>query len=470
MGLLVASIIQGAPASHAASIWIVDDGPATCAGVDFASIQDAVDHAAVAAGDWIRVCPGNYPETVSVTKELRIEGPQAGVDARTRPGGATTEATVGTTGGAFNVKVGGVTIDGFTIRGGTDPGWGVRFDPDASGYAFVNNIVEDNGFGLYLNSDGASPTLVRRNLFKNNDRDILPAGDDDRDGNGIYSDLGLTDVEIDRNKFIGHPSNAIFLAGGAFDSTTSQLEVTISNNRLESDNSIALINTQSALIIDNVHTGSLGSAVYIGGGVQGLDIVGNVYRDGNGKGIRIAASQLREPDPNGDIRVYDNEFVRNAQAAVDVEARDRYSGILDARYNWWGHRSGPSRWGNGAGQAVSAHVNFFPWALNTDFERMAKCRNRSTRGSDIVDGTTRNDILCGGRGDDIIRGRGGNDLLIGGSGDDLIKGGGGNDALIGGVGFDLLSGGAGFDSLQGWQDDDLCLNGADGGQAATCEN
>jgi Ca2+-binding RTX toxin-like protein len=474
-GLLVASVLQGLPPASAAEIWIVDDpGPDCLAGVDFDTIQEAVNDPNVDPGDIVKVCPGVYQETVTVTKQLRFLGPQAGVDARTRPGGDTTEAIVGRSGGAFDVRVGGVVIDGFKIRGGTDPGWGVRFDPGGSGYRLANNIVEENMFGVNLNSDGGTQTLIERNLFRNNNWTGPPADEPFKAGEGIYSDQGLSNAVIDSNRFSGHADDAIFLNGGTVDGTASHFDVTISNNSLLSDNSIALVNTTSSLIIGNEHVDSQGSAVFIGGGVTGLDIVGNVMRDGKGRGIRIVedgfcpGEPCTDPAPNADIRVFDNEFVGNASRAIDVAA-GRYAGILDARYNWWGDASGPSGWGNGAGQAVSAHVQFFPWALDLDFERLAACRNRSTKRSDIVDGTLGNDILCGGGGDDIIRGRGGNDLLIGGSGDDLLKGARGNDALIGGAGYDLLIGGAGFDSLQGWQDDDLCLTGADGGQTATCE-
>jgi hypothetical protein len=480
--VLVASVLQGAsPALSQGFIWTVDDdgrgtsSDCNSATATFSTIQDAVDHGPVADGDWIKVCPGSYSETVTVTKELVLLGPQAGVDARNRLGGVTTEGILDAPGGAFNVRADGVVIDGFWIRDASDPGWGARFDPDNSGYQFVNNIVEDNQFGIYLNSDGQKESLIQRNRFRNNNWDGPPADEPFKAGEGIYSDLGLSKVVIDANRFTGHTDDAIFLNGGTGESTTSQFDVTISNNRLLSDNSIALVNTTSALIIGNEQVDSQGSAIFIGGGVRGLDVVGNVMRDGKARGVRIAEHPLcpgepcTDPESNANIRVFDNEFIRNAGRAVDV-APGRYSGILDARFNWWGHASGPSGWGNGSGQAVSAHVNFFPWALDRDFERLAKCRNRFTRGSDIIDGTAGNDILCGGGGDDIIRGRGGNDLLIGGSGDDLLKGGGGNDALIGGPGYDLLSGGAGFDSLQGWQDLDLCIPGADGGQSATCES
>jgi Ca2+-binding RTX toxin-like protein len=470
-GLLVASILQGASSVSAAELWIVDDSTPGCPGVDFSTIQEAVDHPDVDPGDFIKVCPGVYPETVTVTKRLIFQGPQVGVDARNRPGAETTEAVLDAPGGAFDVRVDGVAIDGFWIKDATDPGWGARFDPNHSGYRFVNNIVEDNMFGIYLNSKGETESVVQWNRFRNNN---WPGevGEPLKADEGIYSDLGLANVVIDSNRFTGHVDDAIFLNGRA--NRISHFDVTISNNSLLSDNSIALLNTQSALIIDNLHDHSQGSAVFVGGGVRGLDIVGNEMRDGVGRGVNISREFCNgdfctEPEPNADIRINDNQFKRNALRAIDV-ADGRYVGILDGRYNWWGDVWGPRGWGIGAGDAVSAHVNFFPWAVDTEFERFTVCGNRFRAGSDIVDGTSGNDILCGGGGDDIIRARGGNDLLIGGSGSDELKGGAGNDAQLGGTGHDLLRGGAGFDSLQGWQDVDLCLLEQDGGQTATCES
>jgi len=62
------------------------------------------------------------------------------------------------------------------------------------------------------------------------------------------------------------------------------------------------------------------------------------------------------------------------------------------------------------------------------------------------DGT---DYLEGGSGNDILYGEGNNDLLLGGSGDDQIYGGTGNDYLNGGLDNDFLEGGKGNDVLVG---------------------
>lgn len=83
-----------------------------------------------------------------------------------------------------------------------------------------------------------------------------------------------------------------------------------------------------------------------------------------------------------------------------------------------------------------------------------------TNGRDILVGTSRRDVICGGRGGDTIRGLGGNDLLVGGKGKDGLRGGGGNDTLRGGPGNDILAGGLGKDTLRGGGGRDLLRGGA----------
>lgn len=453
-----------------------DDGLATSTNcdapndADSSTIQGAVDLAT--AGDTVKVCPGDYPETVRVEKTLVLRGAKAGVDARTRS--PTLESEVKGVGGSFYVDADNVVIDGFTIRDATEVdgvGAGAFLSPGFSGYMFANNIVRNNatGIGLYLNSSGDQHSDVFQNLFSNNNES--PGGD----GNGIYSDRGLFDVLIDSNKFTGHNSTSIYLAGGRFTSTTSQADVTISDNLLVDDNSITLFNTRFSALIGNEFRDSRGSAMYIGGGVVGLDVLSNDFIGGDGRGIRIPLDCIPgvgcfgEPSTNSDILVRFNKFENNAGRGIDL-ADDRYTGILDARRNWWGHNWGPSEWGIGGGDGVSAHVNYYPWSLNRAFSKFSGCSKAFNNRDNIITGTAGNDILCGGGGDDILKGIYGADLLIGGAGDDLLKGGTGNDAAIGQGGDDLLQGAAGFDSLQGWDGADVCAVGPDGGRTATCEN
>jgi uncharacterized delta-60 repeat protein len=62
-------------------------------------------------------------------------------------------------------------------------------------------------------------------------------------------------------------------------------------------------------------------------------------------------------------------------------------------------------------------------------------------------GTSRPDVIRGGRGHDALRGLGGNDRLYGGSGNDRLFGGAGNDRLEGHKGRDVLDAGPGRDTI-----------------------
>jgi VCBS repeat-containing protein len=83
-----------------------------------------------------------------------------------------------------------------------------------------------------------------------------------------------------------------------------------------------------------------------------------------------------------------------------------------------------------------------------------------TSGSDVVDGTSKNDKFKAGDGADLVNGLGGNDKLYGGDGDDTLNGGDGKDQLKGDAGDDSLDGGAGNDKLWGGDGEDLLQGGA----------
>src|SRR4051794_10639439 len=83
---LVAAIAIPLGAHAASPVWVAPApapiGGGSCASPDFNTISAAV--AAASSGDIINVCPGTYPENVTIPVALTLNGAQAGVDARTR--------------------------------------------------------------------------------------------------------------------------------------------------------------------------------------------------------------------------------------------------------------------------------------------------------------------------------------------------------------------------------------------------
>jgi Ca2+-binding RTX toxin-like protein len=79
---------------------------------------------------------------------------------------------------------------------------------------------------------------------------------------------------------------------------------------------------------------------------------------------------------------------------------------------------------------------------------LQECSIIGTRGFDDLEGTWRNDVICGLRGSDYLTGDSGRDRIVGGDGSDTLYGQKGDDTLLGGPGSDWLIGGPGKDTCQ----------------------
>lgn len=328
----------------------------------FLSIQAAID--AAAPGDVIDVAPGTYNEQVAINKTITLRGANAGIDARSRTGAG--ESIITHADGPVQILADDVVVDGFTIQGAsTDPslppfsalGAGVWTNPSFSvtngGHRIQNNIIQDNIIGLYLNNTSAIQSVVRRNLFRNNNLDG-PAG-----GRSIYSDLVIQNAVIDENSFTGDGDAGIFLAG----SLGLQSDITISNNVALNERLLVLFNTTSCVISGNTVTGSpFSSGIIIAGGNDGVMIRSNALINNLNFGLRIG--DFIGSAPNSNISVDHNRIVGNPSGGLLVDPAG-YTGVLDAQNNWWGCNAGPGLSGCDTVTAADSNVDFNPWLVLT---------------------------------------------------------------------------------------------------------
>src|SRR4029079_1833703 len=98
-------------------------------------------------------------EGVNVSKNnLTINGAQAGVDARTRPGTVANESNVT----AFDLNANDDTVNGFRVTGATgnsvpgDFGAGFYLPASSSGHEVENNLITQNTIGMSFQSDGTN--------------------------------------------------------------------------------------------------------------------------------------------------------------------------------------------------------------------------------------------------------------------------------------------------------------------------
>ncbi|HYG10457.1 MAG TPA: thrombospondin type 3 repeat-containing protein, partial [Pyrinomonadaceae bacterium] len=304
----------------------VDDDRVQCPFAAYTTISAAVADAA--NGDQINVCAGTYPETVTVNKSLTLNGAQAGVDARTRAVPPAAESILNAPGGALSITASNVTVDGFTVQEGSAAplATGISLAGTRSGHRILNNIIRDNTFGLYLNSNGAIQSVVRFNFFDSNNR----AGS--ASGNAIYSDQGASNILVDQNRFTGHTSAAMVFAG-------TQSNITVSSNQLVSDNSMVFFNSSGIVITGNSVTASQGSVIFIGGGNNGMSITCNSISGGAANTAAIRIPNFGSGTNSNVTANFNN--IETMPFGIRIDA-GQYTSTLNAENNWWGSANGPT--------------------------------------------------------------------------------------------------------------------------------
>ena len=311
------------------------------------SIQDAIGNAG--EDGFVILESGDHMLTENVTINfdgITIRGPNYGHSAGINPGNRWQDEAVIITGPySITVEADNVTIDGLTIIGGVNTVDGAgkvslinNIFMDIAGQAVTTTgsgiatrfIIRDSSFSGYqtaLSLDGNINTLqasITGNIFENNSHAI-------ETNPGLHSPF--LEGEIKNNLISGNTLHGIRLAGGNFD---------IENNAIDG-NSIGI------------------NLLGTGASLKGLVITGNNIANNSGSAIRLSAG----PEDIDDIIIHENNIFGN-QFGVNNLSGD----ILDARYNYWGHATGPS--GNeldpvenvpadGVGDKVSADVRFSPF-------------------------------------------------------------------------------------------------------------
>jgi hypothetical protein len=239
-------------------------------GATFTTIQAAVN--AATAGDVLQVSAGTADEGVNINKTLTLEGAQAGVDARTRSAAETiVEGTNNNGVTPFNVTANDVVIDGFTVQGASNAnqfGAGIRLAPGTSGARVINDIIQNNIVGHFLeNASSSNMAVVSHNLFRDN---TLPGP---ASGTDIYADQstagpgGVQNVLIDSNTFTNTAFvESSFALGIANNGTTAFTGIAFMNNVVNnSGRGVYFFGTTGATITGNSITGTTRYAIGIFG-------------------------------------------------------------------------------------------------------------------------------------------------------------------------------------------------------------
>ncbi len=367
LGIALVSLFAFSNPAQAAGPWFVDpagNDANTClaagAGTACKTIQAAVNKAV--AGDTITVAAGTYAEHVAVNKSLTINGANVGVAGNVARGA---ESIVdGTdTDAPFAITANNVTIDGFTIKNGSNGGFdsGIWSQAGTQDSIIRNNIITANAFGIWAECGGNC--LIQANLFDGNNKAGTGAGT-----HSISADA-TTGLTINNNEFKNDTvDNPINMQATLASLPGAHKNLAITNNNFHNNTGA------SVMYILGVTGGTItGNTVLPAADVTGISLSGadaNVTVTGNtitgaARGVRVEdAGYYGASGGNSNIVVNRNDVSNDS--AYGVGNTDAAIASLDGTCNWWGSATGPGPVGPGSGDPVTGNVTFQPWLTTND--------------------------------------------------------------------------------------------------------
>jgi parallel beta-helix repeat protein len=323
VGAVVASQVAGAGTARATGVtrYVNDDttvppkGDKKCATPNFATIQAAVD--ASFNGDTIKVCPGTYPEDVTVNKRLDIMGMSKPLKEKQ----CLDRVLFPATDDAVNSIV--------TGGGGTDIGFFVTADD----VTIRNFVLDDTSRGVQINNLAVMDTQVKTNVFQDNTIGVELRGTDGKitdncfrennragaaSGNGVYSDGAAAKTDIYTNIFWGHDSSGVNLNG---DGAGSVDGIDITKNKSFDDSdfvSMAGVTGSTTKIENNNVVGTDGgSAFYFQADNHDVNLVGNSVTGSDDEAVNIDAGGGTR---NDGFVIDNNKLTGNTTDGIGVRA------------------------------------------------------------------------------------------------------------------------------------------------------
>ncbi|SCY94936.1 NosD domain-containing protein [Microvirga guangxiensis] len=480
------------------------------------SIQDAVDLAS--DGDIVMVGAGRYSETVTVDKDVTIQGFNAGVAGHDRVSLGMGQETVIT--GGIHVLKDGVTLDGLGIAAGSiggeiagvfvqaanvtitnsvltgdygssAPTRGIVTDASAKGLTISDNAMAGWATGAYLNP-GTTGTVTGNVLIGNN----VGISIDDPNGLSVTGNvlfgntfenigLGVYANAADAGAIIGANTILSAAAGGA-----------VSIYGLGSGHTI-----QGTAYADTFY-GSKNADVFVGGAgndvINGGDGEDTAVFSGNrtdyavslGQNGKVTIADLRGnggTDILSDVESFQfsngkislDTLVNNkAPTAVTLDANqvaeNEGNGIVigklwtsdvnkDDTHTYELIDNAGGRFAISNGQLVVSNGSLLDYEQAQSHQVVVRATDMSGATYDQVLTVSVTDVrdenFGGSSGSDNVVGGSGKDRIFGGEGNDLLDGGAGKDVLNGGTGNDRLVGGAGQDTLTGGSGKDVFVFG-----------
>ena len=352
-------LVTGMPAVASSTTWYVDasvseSGNGTAPESAFKTITEAT--VAAGADDTIEVAAGTYEEDLEIPADkngLEIQG--VADPAKPVIEGV---AHVDYYPGRHNINIlsSGVKIHGFTILSPDVPA-----DRYSGGIHLGSTDVEiyDNDFVLrghycvaiqtWRVDDAPGADISGLKIYGN----TFGGTADTYEAVFINRDAGVGAVTVENNEFRGNVMIAIvtersntLISGNEMTSEIASHGITVSDGDGRHQENVEITGNTVEGFLVGIVIGQVGQVL------ADVTVTENTIED-NGTGVHVDSSA-------GGVTFKLNDIVGNTGLGVS----NTDTATLNARYNWWGHETGPDHDGlnlGGRGNAVGDDIDFGPW-------------------------------------------------------------------------------------------------------------
>jgi hypothetical protein len=382
-------------------VWVCETGSCGHPGVEFASIQEAVDN--VAEGGIVYVAPGIYAENVVIDKQVNIIG--SGSEAGT--------GTTVTTPATFDTKAGVFQITGSGVAGSPILLQDLRIEPVGQAGISVGKFTEATGENVsYLTLENVAVIGTNTNPSTEQERglyvDLSSTLDHLVVNNSAFNNLTygwyfqkavsadastVSNVEVSNTSFNHNNHKGIYVEK-LTDATFTNCEV--SENGYDVSVLPSYFAPWSAGVDINLKAGNyqnlsfIGMSVTdnaIGGAKEGVGmtikarddgssygaypaaldnvVVRDSFISGNERGIRLGEPGKNNATPTN-VVLENNKLLGNIQQYVGADGTaygdviNQALAAVDASPNWWGSMGGP------LDSQVAGDVDITPWCGDED--------------------------------------------------------------------------------------------------------
>ncbi len=249
-----------------------------------ATIQSEINDGQV--GDTVLVHDGTYPESLVITKAINLQGSQANILAKGRPG---PESIIkpAMPAAAIDIRADNVTVNGFTFdMAGLTPAWTITANSKPGGGRFSGVQILDNHFQ-------GNPATVGQSdpggAYLSNQDNVRIEGNflDALGSYGVYLAQSSNNAIYRQNDSV----NNYFANLYTHDLTHTGLLA--EGNRADSDQML-LFGLKNATVQNNSFKGSASgpARLYLGGGNQGVLVSGNTFQAVRSQAILAADAGL----------------------------------------------------------------------------------------------------------------------------------------------------------------------------------